>query len=89
MKKASKRRSHEEPSAASLADIPELDFRKLQRIPNPYSGRTFVNVRILEPDVEAAFPDSEAVNHALRVVMALRDVVQAQPTPATHRKAAD
>ena len=39
----------------------------LRRIPNPYAGRTFVNVRVLEPDVVSAFPDSEAVNQALRV----------------------
>jgi hypothetical protein len=82
MKKASKARRHEEPSAASLAAIPELDFSALQRIENPYTGRTFVNVRVLEPDVEAAFPDSEAVNQALRVLMALRDVVQPKPVPA-------
>jgi hypothetical protein len=79
MRKASKRPPHEEPSAESLVEIPELDFRTLRRIPNPYAGRTFVNVRVLEPDVEAAFPDSEAVNQALRVLMALRDVVQAKP----------
>jgi len=64
-----------------LAEIPELDFSTLQRIPNPYAGRTFVNFRVLESDVEAAFPDSNAVNQALRVLMALRDVVQAKPAP--------
>lgn len=66
MKKPSRRRKHEGPSAESLAEIPELDFSKLLRIPNPYAGRTFVNVRVLAPDVESAFPDSDAVNDALR-----------------------
>jgi hypothetical protein len=81
MRKASKRQPREQPSAESLAEIPELDFSTLRRIPNPYAGRTFVNLRVLESDVEAAFPDSEAVNKALRVVMAFRDVMHAKPAP--------
>jgi hypothetical protein len=87
MKKANKRSRHEKPSAESLAEIPELDFGTLRRIPNPYARRSFVNVRVLESDVEAAFPDSEAVNQALRVLMALREVVQAKPAPAGPRGA--
>jgi len=79
VKKPGKGRKPEEPSAQSLAEIPELDFSKLRRIPNPYAERTFANVRVLEPDVESAFPDSESVNQALRVLLALRDVVQAKP----------
>jgi hypothetical protein len=27
---------HEDPSPESLAELPELDFRKLRRVPNPY-----------------------------------------------------
>lgn len=83
MKKASPRRKPEEPTAESLAEMPELDFSKLRRIPNPYVRRTFVNVRVLEPDVQSAFPDSEAVNQALRVLLALREVVQAKPSQAS------
>jgi hypothetical protein len=89
MRKASKRQRHEEPSAESLAEIPELDFRALRRIPNPYAHCTFVNVRVLDSDVEAAFPDSEAVNQALRVLMALREVVQAKPTHPEPRRTKD
>lgn len=85
MKKASPRRKPQEPTAESLAEIPELDFSKLRRIPNPYAQRTFVNVRVLEPDVHSAFPDSEAVNQALRVLLALREVVQAKPSQAPVR----
>lgn len=36
-------------------------------------------IRLLEADLVASFPDSAAVNHALRLVLALRDAV---PPPA-------
>jgi len=49
----------------------------------------FVNVRVLESDVAAAFPDSEGVNRALRALMALRDVAQAKPAPGGTRGARD
>jgi hypothetical protein len=62
----------DEPSAASLAELPELDFTKLRRLPNPFRGARFTNVRILEPTLASAFPDSEAVNRALRRVLAGR-----------------
>ncbi len=88
MKKASTRPKHEEPSAESLAEIPELDFRKLRRIPNPYANRTFVNVRVLESDVERAFPDSEAVNQAPpRAPRAPRCDSTGTPRPPPRRRA--
>ena len=45
---------------------PEYDFSKGTR--GKYAGRYVegTNVVLLEPDVAAAFPDSEAVNRALR-----------------------
>jgi len=48
----------------------EYDFRKLKRVPNPFSQRfEDLNLVSLDFDVAAAFPDSEAVNTALRGLM--------------------
>ena len=51
----------------------ELDLSKLKRIPNPFH-QTFpqLNLVSLEEDVKAAFPDSAAVNKALRDVLEQR-----------------
>ncbi len=62
----------DEPSPASLAELPELDFSRLRRLPNPFKGARFTNVRVLDPQLASAFPDSEAVNRALRRVLAGR-----------------
>ena len=62
----------DEPSAASLTDIPELDFSKLRRLPNPFKRARFTNVRVLDPKLASEFPDSETVNRALRRVLAGR-----------------
>lgn len=60
MKKGSEKRSA--PPDDDL--LPEYDFRGGVR--GKYAGRIFVNVRKLDPDTAAAFPDSESVNQALR-----------------------
>lgn len=46
--------------------LPEYDFKNARR--NPYAARFAggVTVVLLEPDVAKKFPDSAAVNHALR-----------------------
>jgi hypothetical protein len=44
--------------------LPEYDFRGGER--GKYAGRAFVNVRKLDADTAAAFPDSASVNRALR-----------------------
>ncbi len=55
----------------------EYDFSKLKRVPNPFAQRfQDLNLVSLDEDVKAAFPDSEAVNAALRtLIMAARAVV--------------
>ena len=48
--------------------LPEYDFSKGVR--NPYAQRfQELNMVSLDPDVKAVFPDSEAVNSALRTLM--------------------
>lgn len=48
----------------------EYDLSKLKRVPNPFTQRfPELNLVSLDPDVKAAFPDSKAVNDALRSLM--------------------
>ncbi len=54
--------------------LPEYDFSKGVR--NPYAQRfQELNLVSLDPDVKAVFPDSEAVNAALRTLMKAAGVV--------------
>lgn len=73
-------RSAAEPTAARDADeiLPEYDPALLRAgVRGKYAGRYAegTNVVVLEPDVAAAFPDSAAVNAALR---ALLDIARRQ-----------
>lgn len=65
---------------------PEYDLRELLRkgVQARYVERyrEGANLVLLAPDVAAAFPTKEAVNHALRLVIQLRDL------PAKRKKAA-
>jgi hypothetical protein len=48
----------------------EYDLTKLKRVPNPFFQKfEDLNLVSLDFDVRAAFPDSEAVNTALRGLM--------------------
>ena len=49
---------------------PEYDFSQGVRAKYAARYRQGTNVVVLEADVAAAFPDSEAVNRALRTVLA-------------------
>jgi hypothetical protein len=54
----------------------EYDLSKLTRVPNPFSQEfRELNLVSLENDVKAVFPDSEAVNAALRTLMKAAGVV--------------
>lgn len=51
----------------------DVDFSKLKRVPNPFSQKfQDLNLVCLDNDTKAAFPDSEAVNSALRELLDLR-----------------
>ena len=48
--------------------LPEYDFRKADRGKYYEQFRRSSNVVVLDPDVAKAFPNSEAVNQALRTL---------------------
>lgn len=76
---SAKRTKTNEPSAASLREMPEVtDWSGARR--NPYTrGRL---ARVLDVDLAKAFPDSAAVNAALRELLAVRAVVRPKRRPA-------
>jgi hypothetical protein len=53
--------------------LPEYDFSKARRSPYAARFRKGTNLVLLEPDVAKDFPDSAAVNEALR---ALSSIIQ-------------
>jgi hypothetical protein len=61
-----------EPEEKSVNEMrPEYDFAEGERGRYAASFQEGTNVVVLEPDVAAAFPTSEAVNAALRKVAGL------------------
>ncbi len=69
-----------EPSAASLRSIPELDvtrFRRLRRGKYAAVARRSFAVALIEPEVFARFGSSEAVSAALRALIEMSDNVRA------------
>ncbi|MGH2374895.1 MAG: hypothetical protein ACREOC_14560 [Gemmatimonadales bacterium] len=76
MKKAPRSRQRPEPGPDDI--LPEYDFSKGRR--NPYAARLAAgsHIVILEPDVAEVFPDSAAVNDALR---ALAGIIQERRGP--------
>ena len=62
------------PSWEDEYELPEeLDFTKMQRIPNPFvQDFRELNLVSLDTDVKAVFPDSESVNEALRGLIEAR-----------------
>jgi hypothetical protein len=69
MKRASRKTARERPRPVNEDDIlPEYDFSQGRR--NVYAARLASDtvMVVLEPDVARAFPDSVAVNEALRAL---------------------
>jgi hypothetical protein len=65
---------------------PEYDFDYSKARPNPYAARLKDRVAvILDPDVAAVFPTSEAVNTLLRSVVAAVPQRSRVHTPARSR----
>jgi hypothetical protein len=73
MKKSSKR--------DPLAERPGLDFSKGTR--GKYSNRLAkgTNIAIIDPALHPYFPDSEAVNRALRAFLSIGESMQAVSAP--------
>jgi hypothetical protein len=70
-KRVAKSKSVREPNNDDI--LPEYDFSKARRNPYATRYREGTNVVLLDPDVAKDFPDSAAVNEALR---ALSSIIQ-------------
>lgn len=68
----------------SEALLPEYDFRGGIRGKHARRYAEGTNLVILDPDVARCFPDSVAVNSALRVIMSAAAL--AKPTSAARRR---
>ena len=84
MKKANKL---DEPSRASLREIPEVDFSKLRRgrrgkYAHLMTGRS-VHAVVIDPVVWSHFGSAEAINAALKLLVAL--AAKAAPTTTKSR----
>ena len=64
-----------EPPAASLQEIPEINFTKVKFQRGRFASVKFTNVRLIDADLEALFPDSDSVNRALRAALAVAEAV--------------
>jgi hypothetical protein len=67
---------------------PEYDFDFSQGERGRYYKRLLQegsNIVILEPDISAAFPDSAAVNNALRSLLEFARLSQGLTSPSTRR----
>ena len=77
--------SHPKKVVADDEMLPEYDFSGAVRGKYYERYRQGSNVVLLEPDVAEAFPTAEAVNHALRLLIALARKESA-PARRTARK---
>lgn len=75
--------THDEPSEASLREMPELDFDKLKplgrgRYAHLATGR-MVHVVQIDDDLWAHFGSADKVNEALRALVAVAKIVKRDP----------
>jgi hypothetical protein len=73
------------PETDPLAPRPKLDFSKGVRGKYVERLKQGTNVVLIEPDLLDTFPDSEAVNEALR---SLKEIAKRSAKPALRRKTA-
>ena len=78
--------SHPKGVVADDEMLPEYDFRGAVRGKYYERYREGSNVVLLEPDVAEAFPSAEAVNRALRLLLALARTAAAPKKRATRKK---
>jgi hypothetical protein len=79
--------SHPKNAVADDEMLPEYDFRGAVRGKYYERYRQGSNVVLLEPDVAEAFPSAEAVNRALRLLLALARKEAAPAKNAPRKKA--
>jgi len=80
MKKAKRKiASPRRPAAEDDDLLPHYDFRGGVRGKYAARYREGTNVVVLAPDVAARFPDSAAVNRALRALAAVADATTGKP----------
>ena len=67
----------------------EIDFSSLKRIPNPFvQDFRELNLVSLDADVKTVFPDSDAVNAALRTLIEARKGERSQSVSRSTSEAA-
>lgn len=80
MKKAKRKSASPRRPANADADLlPHYDFRRGVRGKYAARYRDGTNVVVLAPDVAARFPDSSAVNRALRALAEVADAAARKP----------
>jgi hypothetical protein len=60
--------------------LPEYDFRGGVRGKYARDYGRNRNLRVLDPDLLAEFPDSESVNEALRTLLRVKAAIQSPPS---------
>ena len=81
MKQAKPSRARRPPEGS----VERYDWSKAKR--GRFASIQFTNVRLIDPDLEASFPDDESMNRALRAALALAQAVP-KKAKAKRRKAA-